>query len=141
MSESDLFRVFNTSASALTAQSVRLNTVASNLANASTAASTPEATYKSKQVLFQTVIDRETPDRASMPVRVADIVDSPAKPIPTYEPNHPQANQDGYVFRPAISVVEEMANMMSASRSYEANVEVINTSRQILQRTLQVGQS
>ena len=138
---SDLFRIFNTSASALTAQSVRLNTVASNMANAATAASTPEATYKSKQVLFQTMVDPKDPDRAAMPVRVAGIVDSNALPIPTYEPNHPQANQDGYVFRPAISVVEEMANMMSASRSYEANVEVMNTSRQLLQRTLQVGQS
>lgn len=138
---SDLFSIFNTSASALTAQSVRLNTVASNMANAATAASTPEATYKSKQVLFQTVLDQNDPDRAAMPVRVAGIVDSNAQPIPTYEPNHPQANQDGYVFRPAISVVEEMANMMSASRSYEANVEVMNTSRQLLQRTLQVGQS
>lgn len=138
---SDLFRIFNTSASALTAQSVRLNTVASNMANAATAASTPEATYKSKQVLFQTMLDPKDPDRAAMPVRVAGIVDSNALPIPTYEPNHPQANQDGYVFRPAISVVEEMANMMSASRSYEANVEVMDTSRQLLQRTLQVGQS
>ena len=138
---SNLFSIFNTSASALTAQSVRLNTVASTLANASTAAKTPEETYKSKQVLFQTVLDREDPDRAAMPVRVADIVDSPALPIPTYEPNHPQANEDGYVFRPAISVVEEMANMMSASRSYEANVEVMNTTRQLLERTLRVGQS
>ncbi|WP_295399251.1 flagellar basal body rod protein FlgC [uncultured Thiocystis sp.] len=138
---SNLFSIFNTSASALTAQSIRLNTVASNLANASTAAKTPEETYKSKQVLFQTVLDREDPDRAAMPVRVADIVDSPALPIPTYEPNHPQANEDGYVFRPAISVVEEMANMMSASRSYEANVEVMNTTRQLLERTLRVGQS
>ena len=137
---SDLFSIFNTSASALTAQSVRLNTVASNLANANTAAKTPEETYKSKQVLFQTVLDQEDPDRAAMPVRVSGIVDSPAPPIPTYEPNHPQANADGYVFRPAISVVEEMANMMSASRSYEANVEVMNTTRQLLQRTLQVGQ-
>jgi flagellar basal-body rod protein FlgC len=138
---SDLFRIFNTSGSALTAQSVRLNTVASNLANANTAASTPAETYKSKQVLFQTVLDQEDPDNAAMPVRVAGIVDGNEKPFPSYEPSNPQANEDGYVFRPAISVVEEMANMMSASRSYEANVEVVNTTRQLLQRTLQVGQS
>ena len=138
---SDLFRVFNTSASALTAQSVRLSTVASNLANASTAASTPEDTYVSKQVLFQTVLDEEDPNGVAMPVKVSGIVDSKAEAVPTYEPNHPQANEDGYVFRPAISVVEEMANMMSASRSYEANVEVMTTTRQLLQRTLQVGQS
>lgn len=135
-----LFSVFNTSASALTAQSVRLNTVASNLANAATAAPTPEETYRSKQVLFQTIFDRNDPYRVARPVRVADIVDGRDEPIPTYEPNHPRANDDGYVFRPAINVVEEMANMMSASRSYEANVEVMSTSRQLLQRTLQIGQ-
>jgi flagellar basal-body rod protein FlgC len=138
---SDLSRIFNTSASALTAQSVRLNTVASNLANASTAASTAEAAYKSKQVLFQTVLDQEDPNGVAMPVRVAGIVDSEAEAFPSYEPNHPQANDEGYVFRPAISVVEEMANMMSASRSYEANVEVMSTTRQLLQRTLQIGQN
>lgn len=138
---SNLFSVFNTSASALTAQSVRLNTVASNLANAATAASTPEETYRSKQVLFQTIYDQNDPTGAARPVRVVDIVDGRDEPIPTYEPNHPQANDDGYVFRPAINVVEEMANMMSASRSYEANVEVMNTSRQLLQRTLQIGQN
>jgi flagellar basal-body rod protein FlgC len=138
---SDLFSVFNTSASALTAQSVRLNTVASNLANASTAASSADTAYKPKEVLFQAVLDEADPNSAATPVRVAGIVDSGADAIPTYEPNHPQANTDGYVFRPAISVVEEMANMMSASRSYEANVEVMTTSRQLLQRTLQVGQN
>lgn len=138
---SNLFSVFNTSASALTAQSVRLNTVASNLANAETAATTPEEAYRSKQVLFQTVLDQNDPEGVARPVRVAGIVDAEAEPIPAYEPSHPQANEEGYVFRPAISVVEEMANMMSASRSYEANVEVMNTSRQLLQRTLQVGQS
>lgn len=138
---SDLFRVFNTSASALTAQSVRLNTVASNLANASTAATTPEEAYRAKQVLFQAVMDQEDPNGVAMPVRVAGVVDSEAEPFPAYEPNHPQANDEGYVFRPAISVVEEMANMMSASRSYEANVEVMTTTRQLLQRTLQIGQN
>lgn len=135
----DLFRIFNTSASALTAQSVRLNTVASNLANAATAAPTPEKTYRSKQVLFQTVLDEEDPTNVAMPVRVAGIVDGKDEPIPTYEPNHPQANEQGYVYRPAINVVEEMANMISAARSYEANVEVITTTRALLQKTLQVG--
>ncbi|MFD2112975.1 flagellar basal body rod protein FlgC [Thiorhodococcus fuscus] len=136
---SNLFSVFNTSASALTAQSVRLNTVASNMANANTVASSPEAAYKSKQVLFQTMLDQEDPDGVAMPVRVSGILDSDAKPFPSYEPNHPQANQDGYVFHAAVNVVEEMANMMSASRSYEANVEVMTTTRELLQRTLQIG--
>lgn len=136
---SHFFSIFSTSGSALSAQSVRLNTVASNLANASVAAPTPEETYQPKEVVFQTVLDRNNPDRAATPVRVADIVESPAPPIATYEPNHPQANDEGYVFRPAVSVVEQMANMMSASRSFEANVEVMNTTRQLLQRTLQIG--
>ena len=138
---SDIFSIFNTSASALLAQSVRLNTVASNLANANVATRTAEDAYKPKEVLFQTILDEADPDRAAMPVRVAQVVDSPAKAIPYYEPNHPLANNEGYIFRPAITVVEEMANMMSASRSYEANVEVMNTTRQLLQRTLQIGAS
>lgn len=136
---SNFFSIFKTSGSALSAQSVRLNTVASNLANASVGAPTPEETYQPKEVLFQTVLDRNDLGRADTPVRVAGIITNPTPAIPSYEPNHPQANEDGYVFRPAISVVQEMANMMSASRSYEANVEVINTTRQLLQRTLQLG--
>lgn len=136
---SNFFSIFQTSGSALTAQSVRLNTVASNLANASVGAPTPEETYQPKEVLFQTVLDRTDPDRADTPVRVAGIVDRPEEPIATYEPDHPQANEEGYVFRPAVNVVQEMANMMSASRSFEANVEVMNTTRQLLQRTLQLG--
>jgi len=136
---SNLFSIFNTSASALTAQSVRLNTVASNLANATVAAGSPAATYQPKQVLFQTVLDREDQNNPAMPVRVSGIVTSPAPAVATYQPNHPLANEDGYVFMPAISVVEEMANMMTAARNYEANVEVMNTTRQLIQRALQIG--
>ncbi|MBK1647464.1 flagellar basal body rod protein FlgC [Rhabdochromatium marinum] len=136
---SNFFSIFSTSASALTAQSVRLNTVASNLANSSVGAPTPEDTYQPKEVLFQTVYDRTDPNRADTPVRVTGIIDRPEDPIATYEPQHPQANEEGYVFRPAVNVVQEMANMMSASRNYEANIEVLNTTRQLLQRTLQLG--
>ncbi|WP_024327928.1 flagellar basal body rod protein FlgC [Thioalkalivibrio sp. AKL19] len=137
---SNMFSLFNTSASALSAQSVRLNTVASNLANANTAATNPDETYRAKQVLFQSVMDQANPNGSSTAVRVAGVTESQAAPNAHYEPHHPQANEDGYIFRPAISVVEEMANMMSASRNYEANVEVMETSRQLLQRTLQIGQ-
>ncbi|WP_018873718.1 flagellar basal body rod protein FlgC [Thioalkalivibrio sp. ALJ16] len=137
---SNLFSLFNTSASALSAQSVRLNTVASNLANANTAASSPDEAYRAKQVLFQSVMDQARPNGSATSVRVAGVTESQAAPHAHYEPHHPQANEEGYIFRPAISVVEEMANMMSASRNYEANVEVMETSRQLLQRTLQIGQ-
>lgn len=135
-----MFSLFNTSASALSAQSVRLNTVASNLANANTAATNPDEAYRAKQVLFQSVMDQANPNGAATSVRVAGVTESQAPPQAHYEPHHPQANEEGYIFRPAISVVEEMANMMSASRNYEANVEVMETSRQLLQRTLQIGQ-
>jgi flagellar basal-body rod protein FlgC len=138
---SNLFSLFNTSASALSAQSVRLNTVASNLANANTAATEPDAVYRARQVLFESVMDQARPNGSATAVRVAGITESQAPPQPQYAPDHPQANDEGYIFRPAISVVEEMANMMSASRNYEANVEVMETSRQLLQRTLQIGQS
>ncbi|MGM0554382.1 MAG: flagellar basal body rod protein FlgC [Pseudomonadota bacterium] len=137
---SNLFNLFNTSASALTAQSVRLNTVASNLANANTVSGSAEEAYRAKQVMFQSVMDQADPDGSATAVRVAGVSESQAEPQAQYEPHHPQANEEGYVFRPAISVVEEMANMMSASRNYEANVEVMDTSRQLLQRTLQIGQ-
>ncbi|MFN4262405.1 MAG: flagellar basal body rod protein FlgC [Thioalkalivibrionaceae bacterium] len=139
--DGNLFRVMNTSASALTAQSVRLNTVASNLANANTAATTAEQAYVPKQVVFQAVMDRFQPERADVPVKVAGIVGSNAEPLAFYEPSHPQADEQGYVFRPAISVVEEMANMTSAARSFEANVEVMNTTRQLLLRALALGQN
>ncbi|WP_018878980.1 flagellar basal body rod protein FlgC [Thioalkalivibrio sp. ALE9] len=137
---SNMFSLFNTSASALSAQSVRLNTVASNLANANTAATNPDEAYRAKQVLFQSVMDQASPNGSATAVRVAGVTESQAAPNAHYEPHHPQANEEGYIFRPAISVVEEMANMMSASRNYEANVEVMETSRQLLQRTLQIGQ-
>ena len=136
---SDLFNLFNTSASALTAQSARLNTVSSNLANANTAAGSAEEAYRGKQVLFQAAMDQANRDGTATPVRVAGIEESDAPPQMHYEPHHPKANDDGYIFRPAVSVVEEMANMMSASRNYEANVEVMDTTRQLMMRTLQMG--
>ncbi len=135
----NFFSVFNTSASALSAQSVRLNAVASNLANAEVASNTPEDTYKPKEVLFQTVLDQNNPSGTTTPVRVLGVISSPAEPVATYLPNHPLANDEGYVFKPAVNVVEQMANMLSASRSYEANAEVMSTTKQLMQRALRIG--
>ena len=137
---SGLFNIFDVSASALTAQSVRLNTVASNLANAQVASPTAEDTYRGKHPLFQAVLDGVAGDMSRASVRVADIWESNAPPIMEYAPNHPLANPEGYIFKPNINVVEEMANMMSASRSYQSNVDVLNTTKQLLLRTLQMGQ-
>lgn len=136
----NLFTVFDISGSALSAQSVRLNTVASNLANAQVPSQTPEDTYKPKHPVFQTVFDQLNPNSAAAGVRVRGIYENPLDPIAQYAPNHPLANGEGYIFKPNINMVEEMANMISASRSYQSNVDVMNTSKQLLMRTLQLGQ-
>lgn len=120
------------------AQTVRLNTIASNMANVDSISSNAEETYRSKQPVFQTILDQKTGE-AKGGVRVKEIVESQAPLKMEYQPNHPMANDDGYIFRPNVNIVEEMANMMSASKSYETNVEVINTSKQLLMRTIQLG--
>ena len=131
------FSIFDIAGSALSAQTVRLNTVASNMANAEVVSSTPEAAYRSRQPVFQTILDGT--GRGTGGVRIAGIVESQAASIPEYAPNHPQANADGYIYRPNINMVEEMANMMSASRSYQNNVDMLSTVKQLMLRTLQLG--
>lgn len=133
-----MFPTIDISASAMHAQTVRLNTIASNMANADSVSSNANETYRSKQPVFKTVLDEES----GLPtggVRVDDVVESQAPLKMEYNPNHPSANEDGYIFRPNVNVVEEMANMLSASRSYETNIEVLNTSKQLLLRTIQLG--
>jgi len=137
---SNLFKIFDVSGSALSAQSVRLNAVASNMANAQTVSATPEGVYRAKHPVFASVLQQQGGDPAVTPVRVAGVVESEAPPHSEYAPQHPMANEEGYIFRPSVDMVEEMANMISASRSYQNNVEVMNTTRQLLLRTLQLGQ-
>ncbi|MDG6777595.1 flagellar basal body rod protein FlgC [Thiomicrorhabdus sp. zzn3] len=134
-----MFNVLDISASAMHAQTVRLNTVASNLANADSVSSNADETYRSKQPVFQTILDRTTQEPKGG-VRIKEIVESQAPLKMEYNPNHPMANEEGYIYRPNVNVVEEMANMLSASRSYETNIEVMNTSKQLLLRTIQLGQ-
>lgn len=136
-----LFKVFDLSGSALSAQSVRLNTVASNMANADVASSTPEGAYRARYPVFAAVLEQaaNAAGAESAGVRVAGIVESGASPRAEYLPGHPLANADGYVFFPAVNVVEQMTDMMSASRSYQGNVEIMNTVKQLLLRTLQLG--
>ena len=138
---SNLFKLFDVSGSALSAQSVRLNAVASNLANAQVITQTPESTYRAKHPVFASVIERSlNGSNTTTAVRVAGILESRAEARAEYMPNHPLSNEDGYVFKPNVNVVEEMANMISASRSYQNNVEVMTTTKQLLLRTLQLGQ-
>ena len=129
--------VFKVAGSALTAQSVRLNTTASNLANAESVVGPDGQPYRGKQVVFRTTPMGEGPAQG---VRVQEVVESAAPPRLVYEPNNPVADENGYVAMPNVNVVEEMVNMISASRSYQNNVEVINTARSLLQKTLTIGQ-
>ncbi len=133
-----LFRIFDVSGSALQAQSARLNAVASNLANAESITSSNGQPYRAKQVVFQA--KAVAGNRDAMGVKVAAVMEdqSPAKLM--YDPRHPLADANGYVAMPNVNVVEEMTNMISASRSYQTNLEVMNTTKTLLVRTLALGQ-
>jgi flagellar basal-body rod protein FlgC len=131
-----LMKVFNISGSAVSAQSQRLNVVASNLANAEAIAGPDGQSYKARQVIFQT---QPTPD-GSAGVKVSSVIEDDAPGKRVYEPGHPMADATGHLTQSNVNVVEEMVNMISASRSYQNNIEVMNTARSLLQKTLQMGQ-
>ncbi|AWI80333.1 flagellar basal body rod protein FlgC [Parazoarcus communis] len=132
-----IFNVFTIAGSALSAQSMRLNTTASNLANADSVVGEDGQPYRAKQVVFAA---RPVAGEGSVGVQVTGVVESAAPMRMVYEPANPAANGEGYVEMPNVNVVEEMVNMISASRSYQNNAEVMNTARTLLQRTLQIGQ-
>ncbi|MEW5881595.1 MAG: flagellar basal body rod protein FlgC [Pseudomonadota bacterium] len=132
-----LFKVFNVSGSAVSAQSQRLNVVASNLANAESVAGPDGQPYKARQVVFQTQMQDADPTSAG--VRVAQVIEDNSAPRRIHDPQHPLADENGYVTMPNVNVVEEMVNMISASRSYQTNVDVMNTAKTLLQKTLQLG--
>jgi flagellar basal-body rod protein FlgC len=137
-----LFGIFDVTGSALSAQTTRLNTVASNLANAEVASSSPDAVYRAKQPIFAALLQDGVGPEGEHPagVQVVGIAESVQPPRIEHLPGHPLADADGYVYFPAISTVEEMANMMSASRSYQNNVDMLSTIKQLMLRTLQIGQ-
>jgi len=132
-----MFSIFNVSGSAISAQSQRLNVVASNLANVDAVAGPDGQGYKARQVVFQT-----TPmgGDATAGVKVSSISESNAPFKRVHNPNHPSADADGYVNYSNVNPVEEMVNMISASRSYQNNIEVMNTAKTLLLKTLQMGQ-
>ena len=135
-----LFNVFQVSSSAMTAQSMRLNAVASNLANADSIVSSDGKPYRAKQVVFETIPVNGGGD-VSKGVRVRQFVEDASPLRMVYDPRNPAADEKGYVAFPNVNVVEEMTNMISASRSYQTNVEVMNTAKSMMLRTLQIGQS
>ena len=156
-----LFKVFDVAGSAMLAQSQRLNVTASNLANADSAAGPDGRAYKARHVMFQAAnvalapaapgLQAPTPPAApgayvvtsaggSSGVRVAGVVEDESPGRRIYDPKHPLADDSGHVTMPNVNVVEEMVNMISASRSYQTNAEMMNTAKSLLLRTLQLGQ-
>lgn len=135
-----LFRIFDLAGSGMSAQTVRLNTVASNMANAEVVSGSPEAAYHARQPVFAAVMGAMQGNDASVPVQVTGVVESQAPINREYSPQHPEADKDGYVYLSNVNMIEEMANMISASRSYQSNVEVAKTSKQLLLETLRLGQ-
>jgi flagellar basal-body rod protein FlgC len=138
-----LFNVFNTAGSALNAETIRLNTTASNLANAESVNGDVTKIYRARHPVFQTVMDTsassfESQD-AGVGVRVLGVVESTAPPLLRYQPENPAANKDGYVYASNVNSIEEMTNMISANRSFATNIEAINTARDLLLKTISMG--
>lgn len=127
--------IFDIAGSAMRAQNLRLNTTASNLANANTVASTAEEAYRARHPVFAAVLQGQTGG-----VKTLGVVESSREPEMRYEPGHPLANEEGYVFGSNVDNVEEMANMMSATRSYQSNVDLLASVRQLMLQTLKMGQ-
>lgn len=145
-----LANVFSIAGSGMSAQSLRLNTISSNIANAESVSSSTDQTYRARHPVFATVFQQSQngdrgslfaeQDQAGRGVEVLGVVEDQSSLTPRYEPNHPAADGDGYVYYPNVNVVEEMADMISASRAFQTNVEMMNTAKQMLQKVLTLGQ-
>jgi flagellar basal-body rod protein FlgC len=129
--------IFEIAGSAMTAQSQRMNTTASNLANADSVAGPDGQPYRARQVVFEMA---PANGQGIGGVRVARVIEDPSPMRMVHDPKNPLANAEGYVTMPNVNVVEEMVNMISASRSYQANVEVLNTAKTLMLKTLTIGQ-
>jgi len=135
-----LSNIFEIAGSGMSAQSLRLNTTASNLANADSVSSSVNEVYRTRSPVFAAVLDDAQEGYTQGGVRVQGIVESQAPVRQEYNPSHPMANEQGFIYHSNVDSISEMANMMSASRSYQNNVEIANTSKQLLMRTLQLGE-
>jgi flagellar basal-body rod protein FlgC len=132
------FSTFDIAGSSLSAQSLRLNLTASNLANMHNVAGTPDAVYRARHAVFKAATEPFSSALAG--VRVLGVIESETPPIERYDPGNPLANEEGLVYASSVNAMEEMANMISASRSYQSSLEVINTAKQLMLRTLSLGQ-
>ena len=133
-------KIFDIAGSGMAAESVRLNTVASNIANANSVASSADKVYKPRQVVFEEVRRQTSEVEAASAVRVKDVVEADVEALMRYEPGNPMADANGYVYAPNISAVDQMVDMIAASRSFQNNIEVMNTSRELMLATLRLGQ-
>ena len=138
-----LFNVFNVAGSALNAETIRLNTTASNLANAESVNGDVSKVYRARHPVFQTMMNTSDwgldGQDSAVGVRVLGVVESTAAPAMRYQPDNPVANKDGYVFMSNVNSIEEMTNMISANRTFASNVECINTARDLLLKTISMG--
>ncbi len=135
-----LFDVMSIAGTSLDAQTIRLNTIASNMANAHTVSGSAEDTYAPRAPVFSAVLeDAFDADPSQMGVKVDAIVETGVEPRQEYSPNHPMADENGFIYRPAVDTATEMANMMQASRSFQNSIEAINTAKQLALRTLTLG--
>lgn len=134
-----LFNVFDISGSGMNAQSLRMNLTASNMANADSVASNADEAYKSRQPVFSALLNGMDANATDAKVSMDGVVESQAEHAVRYAPDNPMANEEGYVYESNVDIVEEMTNMISASRGYQSNVEILNTSKQMLLQTLNLG--
>lgn len=137
------FKIFDIAGSGLKAQNMRMNLIASNIANADSVSSSQGEVYKSRQPVFKTMmqnagsqVGRNNPGSG---VEMVAVVESKAPVFPEYSPNHPMANEDGYIFRSNVNTVEEMANMISAQRSFQNNIDVIKSSQRMMTSIINLG--
>ena len=135
-----MFKVFDIAGSAMSAQTLRLNVTASNLANAESVSSSIDQTYRARHPVFAAALQEAAGGGEIGGVQVKGVIESQAPLRQEYRPNHPMADENGYIFLPNVNAVEEMANMMSASRSFQSNVEVTNIAKQLAMRVLSLGQ-
>ncbi len=135
-----LFKVFDVSGTALHAQTLRLNTTASNMANANTVSSSIDKTYRARHPVFAPMLEDFSEQQSGVGVQVLGIVESNAPLKQEYNPSHPLADEKGFISLPNVNIAEEMANMISASRSYQSNIELMNSAKQMMLRTISLGQ-
>ncbi|MBT8766458.1 flagellar basal body rod protein FlgC [Metapseudomonas boanensis] len=147
-----LSSIFNIAGTGMSAQNTRLNTISSNIANAETVSSSIDQTYRARHPVFATMFQNSMggtgdsgslfadQDQSGSGVQVLGVIEDQSTLTPRYEPNHPAANAEGYVYYPNVNVVEEMADMISASRAFQTNAEMMNTAKQMMQKVLTLGQ-